>query len=49
VVISVAFDSGGATAAGPWIELAKPTHPSLIDVEHRVAELYELVNVPMAV
>jgi hypothetical protein len=49
VVISVAFDCGGAAAAGPWIELAKPAHPSLIDVEHRVAELYEMVNVPMAV
>jgi len=48
-VISVAFDSGGAAAAKPWIDLAKPTHPSLIDVEHRVAELYEMVNVPMAV
>ena len=48
-MISVAFDSGGAAAAKPWIDLAKPTHPSLIDVEHRVAELYEMVNVPMAV
>jgi hypothetical protein len=48
-VISVAFDSGGAAAARPWIELAKPTHPSLIDAEHRVAELFEMVNVPMAV
>jgi len=48
-VISVAFDSGGAAAARPWIELAKPTHPSLIDADHRVAELYEMVNVPMAV
>jgi hypothetical protein len=49
VVITVAFDSGGADAAEPWIALATPTHPSLIDVEHRVAELYEMVNVPMAV
>lgn len=48
-MITVAFDSGGAEAARPWIELAKPTHPSLVDAEHRVAELYEMVNVPMAV
>lgn len=48
-MITVAFDSGGADAARPWIDLARPTHPSLIDVEHRVAELYEMVNVPMAV
>ena len=49
MVITVAFESGGASAARPWIELAKPTHPALVDVEHRVAELYEMVNVPMAV
>jgi hypothetical protein len=49
VVITVAFDSGGAEAAEPWITLASPTHPSLIDVEHEVAELYEMVNVPTAV
>ncbi len=48
-MITVAFDSGGSEASRPWNELAKPTHPSLIDVEHRVAELYEMVNVPMAV
>lgn len=30
----------------PWIEKAHPTHPSLIDMEHRLADLYGLVNVP---
>ena len=29
-----------------FIERAKPTHPSLIDTEHRLAELYHIVNVP---
>ncbi len=48
-MITVAFDSGGAEAVRPWIELAKPTHPALIDAEHLVSELYEMVNVPMAV
>src|SRR5437870_1213645 len=46
VVITVAMDTGGAADAGPWIEPAAPTHPSLIDVHHRVAELYDWVNVP---
>src|SRR5439155_305536 len=45
-VITVALDSGGAPDAGPWIREAKPTHPSLIDVRHVVAELYGWVNVP---
>ncbi len=29
-----------------FIERAKPTHPSLIDTEHRLAELCHIVNVP---
>jgi hypothetical protein len=46
VVITVAMDSGGTADASQWIEAAAPTHPSLIDVQHRVAELYNWVNVP---
>jgi len=30
----------------PFIERAAPTHPSVIDVDHAVAELYHVVNVP---
>ena len=29
-----------------FIERAKPTHPSVIDTEHIVAELFHMVNVP---
>ncbi len=49
MVITIALDSGGVDAAGPWIKLAKPTHPSLIDRDHRSADLYDMVNVPSAV
>lgn len=45
-VITIAMDSGGAADARQWIEAAQPTHPSLIDVRHEVAELYGWVNVP---
>jgi len=48
-VITVALDTGGAEAARPAIERASPTHPSLIDERHIVAELYGIVNVPTAV
>src|SRR5512144_2982965 len=33
----------------PWIEAARPTYPTLIDRQHRLAELYGIVNVPQAV
>jgi hypothetical protein len=45
-VITVAMDSGGAADVAQWIEPAQPTHPSLIDVRHVVAERYDWVNVP---
>lgn len=43
------MDSRGTEAAGQYIERAGPTYPCLIDTEHRVAELYNMVNVPSAV
>jgi hypothetical protein len=44
----VALD-GRAADARPWIEAARPTHPALIDTRHRVADLYNMVNVPTIV
>jgi hypothetical protein len=44
-VVTVALDRSPEDAR-PWIEAAKPTHPSLIDVRHVVADLYNMVNVP---
>ena len=38
-----------SAAARPWIEAAKPSYPCLIDLDHRVADLYHMVNVPQAV
>ncbi|MFT6277134.1 MAG: hypothetical protein ACJAZ0_003246 [Halioglobus sp.] len=48
VVITVALDKN-AEEAIPWIEIAKPEHPSLIDSKHLVADLYNMVNVPTVV
>jgi hypothetical protein len=52
-VVTVALDFD-ATKAKPWIDAAAPTdpslaHPSLIDADHRVDELFGISNVPMAV
>jgi len=48
-IISVAEDTGGAKAAGPWITAAKPEFTVLIDTTHLVTRLYDMVNVPTAV
>ena len=47
VVLAIALDQ--AHAARPWIEAATPGYPCLIDRDHHVADLYNLVNVPQAV
>lgn len=48
-VVTVALDTLGAEAARPFIEAAKPTHPSLVDQAHLLDELFGFVNVPSAV
>ena len=48
MVFAVAMDSRGTTAARPWIEAAKSTYVSVIDADHRLADLYNMVNVPEA-
>ena len=47
VVVAVAMDV--PEAARPWVEAAKPDYPCLIDRNHHVADLYNMVNVPQAV
>lgn len=48
-VVTVALDTGGVAAAGPWIARARPTHPSLIDQAHLLDERFGIVNVPSGV
>lgn len=45
MVVTVALDCT-ADDARPWIEAARPTHPSLVDPRHLLADLYNVVNVP---
>jgi hypothetical protein len=47
-VVTVALDRT-ADDARPWIEAAGATHCALVDSEHRVADLYRIINVPTAV
>ncbi len=48
-IVTVALDTGGVDAVRPWIEAAKPEHPSLIDRAHVVDELFGITNVPSGV
>jgi hypothetical protein len=48
-VVTVALDLAGEESAGPWIDLAKAEHPSLIDRGHLLDELLGVVNVPTGV
>jgi len=47
-VVTIALDLDPEKAR-PWIAAAAPTHPSLIDSDHRVDEQLGISNVPMAV
>ena len=49
MVVAVAEESRGADHARPWIEQAKSDYWQLVDVEHRLEDLYNLVNVPQAI
>jgi hypothetical protein len=48
MIITVALDRSPDDIR-PYIEDAKPTHPSLIDTEHVVAELFSMINIPTVV
>jgi peroxiredoxin len=48
-IVSVALDTGGGQAAGPWIDKARSTHPALIDQAHVLDEMLGVVNVPSGV
>ena len=45
-VVTVGMDTLGAQSCVPFIEAAKPEHPSLIDVNHVMAERFGVVNIP---
>ena len=49
MIITLAMDSRGVKSAGGPIRRSKATYTSLIDEDHLVADLYNMVNVPQAV
>jgi len=49
MVVAVAQESRGAEHARPWIEQAGSSYWQLIDTDHQLEDLYNLVNVPQAI
>jgi peroxiredoxin len=48
-IIAAAQDTGGPPAADRWYEKAHVTYTALIDTQHTVSSLYQMVNVPTGV
>jgi peroxiredoxin len=48
-IVAVAQDSQGESAAGKYYDRAKASYTTLIDVDHTVTALYQMVNVPTGV
>jgi hypothetical protein len=49
VIISAAQDTGGEQAAGKVFDNAKVTYTAIIDEDHTISTLFNLVNVPSGV
>lgn len=45
-IVTVGMDTLGVESCRPFIEAAKAEHPSLIDVNHAMAEQFGVVNIP---
>ncbi len=48
-LVTVGMDTLGAEGCRPFIEAAKPTHPSLIDQHHVLADLFGVINIPNSI
>jgi hypothetical protein len=48
-LVTVGLDTLGAEGCRPFIEAARPEHPSLIDAHHVLAELFGIINIPQSV
>jgi len=49
MIIAAAQDTGGEAAAGQFYDQAKAKFVTLVDEDHSISSLYNLVNVPSAV
>jgi hypothetical protein len=45
-IVTVSLELSGPDASRPFIEAAKPDHPSLLDPTHQLCTLFGVVNIP---
>ena len=48
-IIAAAQDTGGEAVAGEWYDKAEASYVTLVDENHTISSLFNLVNVPSAV
>ena len=48
-IVTVGLEVLGTEACRPFIEAAAPEHPSLVDVDHVMASLFGVINIPNGV
>jgi hypothetical protein len=48
-VVTVSLELSGPEVSRPYIEAARPDHPSLLDPQHRMDELFGVVNIPSVI
>lgn len=48
-LVTVGLDTLGDEGCRPFIEAAQPSHPSLIDRHHVLADLFGVINIPSSV
>jgi hypothetical protein len=48
-IVTVGLEIGGADVLRPFIETARPQHPSLVDQSHRMDALFGVTNIPSAI
>lgn len=48
-LVTVGLDALGADGCRPFIEAARPDHPSLIDAHHVLADAFGVINIPQSV
>jgi hypothetical protein len=48
-IVTVSLELSGPDASRPYIEAARPDHPSLLDPTHRMDALFGVVNIPNVV